>query len=65
MNDAHAQNGGYAREAGGRRWTNGNALRVLNDRQPNSLGRLAIEVVAGGPYLVESEQTADLITLSA
>lgn len=65
VNDAHAQNGWYAREAGGRRWTNGNALLVLNDRQPNSLGMLAIEVVAGGPYLVESEQTADLITLSA
>ncbi|KXV79781.1 hypothetical protein AD936_00690, partial [Gluconobacter japonicus] len=65
LNDEHAQNGWYGREAGGRRWTNGNALLVLNNRQPNSLGMLAIEVVAGGPYLADSKQEADLVTLSA
>lgn len=65
LNGENAQNGWYAREAGGRRWTNGDALLTLNDRLPNSLGMLAIEVVAGGPYLAEDEQEAELITLSA
>lgn len=65
QNDERAQNGWYAREAGGFRWTNGDALLVLDNRLPNSLGMLAIEVVAGGPYLPDTAQTEERITLSA
>lgn len=38
------------------RWTNGNAMLSLTARQPNSLGMLAIQVLAAGPYLVASEE---------
>jgi len=40
------------------RWTNGNAMLSLTARQPNSLGMLAIQVLAAGPYLVASEEAA-------
>ncbi len=38
------------------RWTNGNAMLSLTARQPNSLGMLAIQVLAAGPYLVAAEE---------
>ncbi|MFT9363920.1 MAG: Hint domain-containing protein [Gluconobacter sp.] len=37
------------------RWTNGNAMLPLTARQPNSLGMLAIQILAAGPYLATSE----------
>ncbi|MEJ5141830.1 Hint domain-containing protein [Gluconobacter albidus] len=42
------------------RWTNGNAMLPLTARQPNSLGMLAIQILAAGPYLVttSAEETA-------
>ncbi|MEN3167362.1 Hint domain-containing protein [Gluconobacter sp. OJB] len=42
------------------RWTNGNAILPLTARQPNSLGMLAIQILAAGPYLVTSEENAAL-----
>ncbi|MFT8764667.1 MAG: Hint domain-containing protein [Gluconobacter potus] len=41
------------------RWTNGNAVLSLTARQPNSLGMLAIQVLAGGPYLLASGGEVD------
>ncbi len=41
------------------RWTNGNAELSLTARQPNSLGMLAIQVLAAGPYLLVSEGEAE------
>ncbi|WP_269143330.1 Hint domain-containing protein [Gluconobacter oxydans] len=41
------------------RWTNGNAVLSLTARQPNSLGMLAIQVLAAGPYVLVSEGEAE------
>ncbi|MQR98161.1 Hint domain-containing protein [Gluconobacter aidae] len=41
------------------RWTNGNAVLSLTARQPNSLGMLAIQVLAAGPYILASEGEAE------
>lgn len=47
--------GWYPVEEGNIRWTNGNAVLPLGERSANSLGMLAIEVLAGGPYLLEDQ----------
>ncbi|GAC89131.1 outer membrane protein [Gluconobacter thailandicus F149-1 = NBRC 100600] len=43
-------------EKGGMRWTMGNALLPLGNRSPNTIAILAIQIKAGGPYLVTEEQ---------
>lgn len=54
--------GWHAAEAGQTaRWTNGNATLSLGVRQPDALGLLSIEVLAGGPYRV---RTAASVTSS-
>ncbi|MCP1270264.1 hypothetical protein [Acetobacter cerevisiae] len=40
------------------RWTNGHAALALGARQPGALGLLSIEVLAGGPYRVNSQSAA-------
>lgn len=41
-------------EDGYQRWTTGSALLDISDRQSDTVCIVAIEVLAGGPYLVES-----------
>ena len=43
------------KEAAPCRWTNGNALLSIGAREPGSIGMLAIQVLAAGPY-VQNEQ---------
>ncbi|EHH68001.1 Hint domain-containing protein [Gluconobacter morbifer] len=55
--DQHLTDAGLAgwdvQEATACRWTNGNAVLTLGQRQPNSIGMLAIQVLAAGPYVLE------------
>ncbi|WP_162922320.1 Hint domain-containing protein [Asaia bogorensis] len=41
-------------EDGRQRWTTGSAMIDLSDRQPDAVCIVAIEVLAGGPYLVHA-----------
>ncbi|NVN45076.1 Hint domain-containing protein [Asaia siamensis] len=38
------------------RWTDGNALLVIPERRPESFAIISIEVLAGGPYLLEQSE---------
>lgn len=44
-------------EASPCRWTNGSALLPLGERQPNTVGMLAIQILAAGPYNISPETT--------
>lgn len=57
--------GWYPLEKNNVRWTNGNALLPLAERSTNSLGMLAIEILAGGPYLLEDLDSQHSESLSA
>ncbi|WP_240161719.1 Hint domain-containing protein [Gluconacetobacter azotocaptans] len=54
--DAHLTTGDLAgwdvRESAPCRWTNGNALLPLGARRPSTIGLLAVNILAAGPYLV-------------
>jgi len=54
--------GWHAIEVGGARWTNGNALLRLPQRQTLSIAVLSLEVKHAGPYVVvEQEDDAEVI----
>ncbi|MFT8802209.1 MAG: Hint domain-containing protein, partial [Gluconobacter cerinus] len=61
--DQHLTEAGLAgwdvQESTAARWTNGSAMLSLTARQPNSRGRLAIQVRAAGPYVLASEGEAE------
>jgi autotransporter passenger strand-loop-strand repeat protein len=44
------------------RWTNGDAELPLGQRMPVSVGMLAIEIIAGGPYLLQEEESDNNIS---
>ena len=44
-------------EDGHQRWTTGAAMLDLSDRQSDAVCIVAIEVLAGGPYLVQAPPT--------
>lgn len=43
-------------EKGSMRWTTGHAVLPLDNRSPNTIAILAVQIAAGGPYLVTEEQ---------
>jgi len=49
------------REAGGMRWTTGNALLRLTGLDPDVVAMLSIEILAAGPYLVEDCASGDVL----
>lgn len=54
-----AASGWHGAESGqAARWTNGNAALALGARQPEALGMLCVEVLAGGPYRVAGQAAA-------
>ncbi|APH54946.1 Adhesin family protein [Granulibacter bethesdensis] len=42
------------------RWTNGNAVLPLGQRAPDSIGLLAIQIIAGGPYPADELVSMDM-----
>ncbi|MBB2174811.1 Hint domain-containing protein [Gluconacetobacter johannae] len=54
--DAHLTTGDLAgwdvQESAPCRWTNGNALLPLGTRRPSTIGLLAVDILAAGPYIV-------------
>jgi len=45
------------KEAMGLRWTTGNAALALGKRDPAAIGLLAIQLVAGGPYIESIDES--------
>jgi antigen 43 len=66
--DAHLMTetleGWHGLEKSPTRWTNGNALVVLGKRQGNGTDLLSVQILGGGPYIVEAED-ASPVQLSA
>ncbi|WP_317215329.1 Hint domain-containing protein [Gluconobacter sp. GP1] len=52
--------GWYAETNGEARWTNGNALVSLGNRNADAIGMLEVQVLNAGPYLLESQDDSAL-----
>ena len=52
-------------EDGQMRWTTGNAVLPLGERQPNSVAILALQIRAAGPYIVTTPRPQDKMLLTA